>query len=1025
MPYDFKQVHDLESLMHYCSCELNWPIDVEWLDEIDDIVYDLSADDLGIKESEFPQIVSVKQLRPFYENQPWGIFAVCFDSKTIEVSAIRRILRSLIPTKNSMDKKTWDYKHLLFVCFWGENTYRTVGFIGFEDNENGLPYIKSVYCAPQVEERNQIENVETKIKKLSWPADCENSTWIEEWINDQALRNRQVIRDTQSLTQILAEKAFEIASTIEESLRIESSAGRTFQLYKRFTDALQISLSEKQFADMYAQTIVYGLFSARCLKPEVDTFDAEIATECIPETNPLLKALLIEYFSSSAETKYDEFDVSSIIATLNSTDIGSILADFNRQTGLGKEDPIVYFYEKFLDYYEKEEKKRRGVYYTPMPTVNFMVRAVSHLLKNRFAVSQGYLDKNVSILDPAAGTGTFLRKIILTAKEECDSQDSERRISWNDFINDNLLPRLFGFEFMMAPYAVAHMKLAMTLKETGYSFCEGHRLNVFLANALECNGNTILPLLNNDPLQKETIQANAVHDKHVNVIIGNPPYRTDSVNQGEWIMRLMEDYKKEPCSLEKLHERNPKVINDDYVKFIRFAQEILSKEAHAIIAYVLPHSYTDNLTFRGMRWQLLQEFDSIYIFDLHGNVMSRESTDQAERDENIFDIQQGVCISFFVKDGSRKGQDAEIYYSDIFGSRERKYGYLQTTSFEDIQWSIVTPLAPHYFFKPKDLSQKDEYERGVDLSKLFPINIAGVKTHSDDTLISSLPFDTGYDQLYDYRPFDIKHINYDLTKVKRHRNEVMKHFIGHENLGLVINRQVVTDNWSHVQVVRNMVDNRLHYSRKGIPVECPMFLYDDNNVRTPNVNRDLLAQFEVSTGLEFSNELTDDPDKIDIMDLMDYCYGILFSQDYRDKYRELLSIDFPRVPFPVSLDMFCDVVQIGKELRLLHLLETPVENGLGIELDGIGNNMITNVTYCPEQQSVRINGTQSFINVSADVWDYCFGGYHGMQKWLKDRKQTVLSVNDIDHFISVCNVFSRSITLSGSMNDVLSRYGVL
>ena len=215
MPYDFKQVHDLESLMHYCSCELNWPIDVEWLDEIDDIVYDLSADDLGIKESEFPQIVSVKQLRPFYENQPWGIFAVCFDSKTIEVSAIRRILRSLIPTKNSMDKKTWDYKHLLFVCFWGENTYRTVGFIGFEDNENGLPYIKSVYCAPQVEERNQIENVETKIKKLSWPADCENSTWIEEWINDQALRNRQVIRDTQSLTQILAEKAFEIASTIE------------------------------------------------------------------------------------------------------------------------------------------------------------------------------------------------------------------------------------------------------------------------------------------------------------------------------------------------------------------------------------------------------------------------------------------------------------------------------------------------------------------------------------------------------------------------------------------------------------------------------------------------------------------------------------------------------------------------------------------------------------------------------------------------------------------------------------------
>jgi predicted helicase len=450
-------------------------------------------------------------------------------------------------------------------------------------------------------------------------------------------------------------------------------------------------------------------------------------------------------------------------------------------------------------------------------------------------------------------------------------------------------------------------------------------------------------------------------------------------------MHLMEDYKKEPVTLERLKERNSKVVNDDYVKFLRFAQEVLKSEAHAIVAYVMPHSYTDNLTFRGMRWCLLQEFDAIYILDLHGNVMSRESTTFDERDENIFDIQQGVCVSFFIKDGSRVGEDALIFYADKFGSREAKYNFLQSTSFSDIDWTPIKPVAPHYFFKPKDLSLAGVYNTGIRLSDLFPTYIGGIKTHSDATLVSKTTFDTGYDQLYDYRPFDVQHINYDLTKVERHRNEVMKHFVGHWNIGLVMDRQVVTDNWSHIHITHNMIDNRVHYSRKGIPVECPLLIYNEKNVASPNVDKAYIPVFEEVTGLTFSDALTDEENYFDVLDLFDYCYGILNSQAYRDKYKSLLSIDFPRVPVPTSLDFFDGIVSLGRELRKLHMFESVVDNVLEISFIGDGDRVVSSLRYDPTQERVFINRAQHFSNVRPELWGFYFGGYNGLQKWFKEK----------------------------------------
>lgn len=1022
MENTIKTVNNLQTLLSYCSSHLQWPIDEDWFEDIDDIVYEFDANDLGIKPDEFARIKSVKQLQPLVDNQPWGIFAVDFESKRLEVSALRRILRCLIPSRNNNEFKTWDYNNLLFLCFWGEDPFRTVGFATFHATEIGLPTLKVLYCTPSIEDRSHLENFEGRLKKLSWPNINDHQTWLSDWNEFSVPSRGQTIRDSAQLTGALAATAVSISSILLNMFSIESENGFAHRLYHRFNNALKITLSQQDFVDMYAQTIVYGLFSARCMHPEYDEFNVRKAVDCIPSTNPLLKQLLAEYESSKSSDSFDELEINQLVDLLSKTDIDNILKDFNRQTGLGREDPIVYFYERFLDIYEKEEKKRRGVYYTPTPAVNFIVKSISQVLRQEFGCKAGFLNEIVSVLDPATGTGTFLRSVILEAYDEYQKTFGENRTSWSQFVSDNLLPRIYGLEFMMAPYAVAHMKLAMTLKETGYEFPPNKRLQVYLANSLEC-GDEFLPFENDvDPLLRESCLASRVKNSHINVIIGNPPYRTDSVNKSEWIMSLMETYKHEPGEDGRLRERNPKVINDDYVKFIRFAQEVVKNEDNAIIGYITPHSFTDNLTFRGMRWSLLHSFDSIYIFDLHGNVMSREATGQDIRDENIFDIQQGVSICFFIKKGSVATRNAKVFYSDIFGTRVEKYNFLSRTCIGDISWRQVTPTAPYYFFKPKDLTEADNYNCGINLSELFPVFLGGIKTHDDEHLVSKNAFDTGNDQYYDYRPFDVKHIDYNLTKVERPRYEVMKHFIGHNNYGLVMDRQVVTDNWSHIQIVRNMIDNRVHYSRKGIPVECPMFLYEGNSA-TPNIDREQLSIFSKNLDLVFSPSLTEQAGSYDMLDIYDYCYAILNSNLYREKYRELLSIDFPRVPIPTTNEDFLSLCLLGSKLRRLHLLDTDIHNSIEIVFCGTGDNVISALKY--EDERVYINRNQYFTNIGENLWNFCFGGYHGLQKWFKDRRQQPLTSDDINHIIKVYNVFNMSEIIMENIDDYMSAHGII
>lgn len=520
MALDMQNVYNLETMLKYCSEKLNWPIEEDWFDDVDDLVYDFSAADLCIKEEEFSRIQSLKQLRPLVDDQPWGIFAVCFSGNKLEISALRRILRTLIPNRNNTNFKTWNYNRILFLCFWGDSAFRTVGFVAFQDTGTSLPLLKTLYCTPRLEDRTHLENFESRIRVLTWPNISNKDEWVDNWCRFFAPARGQTIRDTLQLTETLASTAMTISQTLNNSFAIETDFGFAHKLYYRFNNALQIELSQQDFIDMYAQTI-----------------------------------------------------------------------------------------------------------------------------------------------------------------------------------------------------------------------------------------------------------------------------------------------------------------------------------------------------------------------------------------------------------------------------------------------------------------------------------------------------------------------DYDLSKVERNRYEIMKHFIGHDNYGLVMDRQVVTDNWSHIQIVKNMVDNRVHYSRKGIPVQCPMFLYDEVGNATPNIDNAQLSSFGATLSETFSNELTEETNKYDMLDIFDYCYGILSSNAYRLKYAGLLAIDFPRVPAPCDSQFFWQIVELGAYLRNLHLISHPIENTLRIDFMGTGDNVISGVRF--QDNKVYINRSQYFTNIREDLWDFSFAGYHGLQKWFKDRRQQTLSESDIQHVINVFNVFDQSETYMAKLDSVLTECGLV
>jgi predicted helicase len=873
----------------------------------------------------------------------------------------------------------------------------------------------------------------------------ENFETFENFIKDFCTYIGQTIKSSKKLAEMMAGKARNLSGVIDKALTNDEENQEDSTLKDQmnaFKEILIHDITPKGFADVYAQTIAYGMFAARLHDATLPTFSRQEAAELIPKSNPFLRKLF-GYIAGIDVDDRIKWIVDDLVNIFLACNVEQMLKNYGKSTKM--EDPIIHFYEDFLSEYDPKLRKARGVWYTPAPVVNFIVRAVDDILKTEFDMPMGLADTSktkimlntqtpdkrsatgykqieqdvhrVQILDPATGTATFLAEVIKHIHKKFEGQQG----IWSNYVENHLIPRLNGFELLMASYAMAHLKLDLLLKETGFKPTKEQRFRVFLTNSLEEHHPDTGTLFANW-LSSEANEANRVkRDTPVMCIIGNPPYSGESANKGEWIMSLMEDYKKEPGGKEKLNERNPKWINDDYVKFLRYGQHYIEKNGSGVLAFINPHGFLDNPTFRGMRWNLLKTYDKIYTLDLHGNSKKKETAPDGSADVNVFDIMQGVSINLFVKTGKKKPNElGKVFHFDLFGLREMKYDFLINNSLNTVEYNEIPNIAPNYYFVNKDFDEQSIYDIGFKVNEIFKSNNVGIVTSKDAILINEakneliknveeyykIKADYNIVKKISYRPFDEKYIYYDAKLIERAREKSMQHFFNGNNIGLVIARQCV-GNWQYIFVSKLIGEFNLTGTagRFGSGNYFPLYLYPDTNAqqtidqtteRTPNLNIEIVNQIAEKLGLEFTNEKEAKENTFAPIDILDYIYAVLHSPTYREKYKEFLKIDFPRVPYPKDKETFWQLVKLGGEIRQIHLLESPTVEKYITQYPESGDSEVIKPIY--NNGKVYINDEQYFDNVPEVAWNFFIGGYQPAQKWLKDRKGRKLEFEDILHY---------------------------
>lgn len=888
----------------------------------------------------------------------------------------------------------------------------------------------------------------------------------------------------------MAGLALLIRDLIRKTFAAEDSGGELHGQLQAFRRVLIESLTPEQFADMYAQTLCYGLFAARCNVPAAG-FTRQRAASALPRTNPFLRRL----FHSIAGPDLDEriaWAVDQLAELLARADMSAILADFGRRTR--QEDPVVHFYETFLAAYDPKLREMRGVYYTPEPVVGYIVRSVDAILRRDFGMREGlahagkiklkrpkvpgagkdkrsdkgpetYETHRLQILDPATGTGTFLYTVIHKIREHFEGNAG----AWPGYVAEHLLPRLFGFELLMAPYAVAHMKLGLELEQTGYDFASDQRLGVYLTNSLEeASEMTGLPLFTQWLAEESRAAGSVKRDAPVMVVLGNPPYSGHSANKGDWIEDLMQDYKQSP---ELKKPAQAKWLSDDYVKFIRFAQWRIEQTGYGILAFVTNHGYLDNPTFMDMRRSLLSGFDDIYLLDLHGNSKKKEKTPAGGKDENVFDIQQGVAIGIFVRHAGAERDDghrARVFHADLYGLRTEKYAALDAGDVGRTQWQEIAPSAPAWLFVPQDTEVLDEYEHGWSLRDIFAPNgdpAPGIVTTHDAFAISwtadeaarkverLLATDTEAEarQLFKlcsqdqwrysrakaeladgawrerivpvlYRPFDVRWTVYD-RNVAVHRRERASDHMLRPNLALCTTRATeIARGWEHVFVSDQLIQHHT-VSIKEVNYIFPLCLYPadqstdllDSPTREPRPN--LSAPFLAALSERVSHSPPPE-------DTLAWIYAVLFSPGYRARYADFLKRDFPRVPLPSDQSMFDSLVGFGRELIGLHTMDTTLPRITSFDVTG--TNEVEKIRWAKGKEGlgrVYINAEQYFGKVPETVWEMHIGGYRVADKWLKDRRGRKLSYDDLEHYQSVIAALARTSEIQTEIDAAIEQAG--
>ena len=1048
MPTDHRSalasIKRFDQLIAYLRDEMGWPIARDSFEDVDDLFYDFTADELGIDPKTAAKIENIKRLRPLSPRQPWGIFFVKFEQKKLPVMALRRILSQVAFKKrasaNSAERTAWANDDLLFVSNYGVGDERQISFAHFSTptNAHDLPTLK-VLGWDNRDTALHLDTVATELTEhLAWPKnDSDASAWREQWRVAFTLRLREVITTSRELSVRLAALARTIRDRITTALAIETQRGPLNTLMKAFQVALVHDLDADGFADMYAQTIAYGLLSARIADPHKKTVD-DFASHM--RTNPLLRNLMETFLKvGGRHTKpgaegidFDELGVSEVVELLDTANMNAVVRDFGDRNP--REDPVIHFYELFLKEYDAEKRMQRG-------------------------------ETKIAAL-------------------------------WNEYVPEHLLPRLHGYELLMAPYAIAHLKISLKLYETGYRFGSHERARVYLTNALESAQDFSQGALDFaiPALADEAQAVNEIkRDARFTVIIGNPPYSGHSANTGAWIRELLrgsagtqraENYFEVDGG--PLNERNPKWLNDDYVKFIRLASWQIERTGRGVLGFITNHSYLDNPTFRGMRESLAATFPRAHLLDLHGNAKKKERAPDGGKDENVFDIQQGVAIGLFTCPPVEPRRFSRAYnHADVWGVREQaggvgKYDQLVANDTATTEWQALSPKPPLRLFVPRDDSLYEEYEAGAPISDIFPVNSVGIVTARDKLAIQWTAEDMGrivedfsargteaartfYDLGKDaqdwqvrlaqedvrrrdglispvlYRPFDRRFTYYTGKSrgfICRPRPAVMRHMLAGENLALCIGRagQVIgSDSWDVGFVSENASD--LNLFRRGGNCLFPLYLGSQSgerlantvNPRTPNLDAKFTRSFASAVGLDFIPDGAGDrTSTFGPEDIFRYLYAVLHSPEYRRRYADFLKSDFPRIPLPAHRAAFSALIIPGDRLVSLHLMKAD-DRHIAPAFSRTGSNQVDQVRYAPPSSGlpgcVWINREQYFESVEPEIWASTIGGYRPAEKWLKDRKGRTLSEDDIDHYRKIVAALTDTRRLMAEIDEVIGKHG--
>ena len=869
--------------------------------------------------------------------------------------------------------------------------------------------------------------------------------------------------DAKKLSEALAVRCHDLRDFLSEELERQEKKhqeGKLYGLYMAFKQDVFHKLALKEFADAFAQTLGYGLFLAKLNAGEQTAVTLQNAKNYIPANFALIREL-VDFLDELEQDEYRgiRWLVEEILSIMNTLDLAALHEDlaFTKRQGrpfrtteeerlLFAKDPYVYFYEDFLKAYDKATRKARGVYYTPPPVVNFIVRAVNDILKDSFGIGQGLADRRrVTVLDFATGTGTFLLEVLQQIFETV-SEGVRAQV-----VKEHVLKNLYGFEYLIAPYTVAHLKLSQFLLDKGYAMRPGERLNIYLTNTLEPiepQGNLLLPALS-----REVKAAQAVKDKPILVITGNPPYSGHSKNTGAWITELIDTYKT--VDGKPLGEKNPKWLQDDYVKFIRFAQWKMEQVEEGVVGIITNHSFLDNPTFRGMRQSLMQTFNRIYVLDLHGNAKKKEKTPEGGKDENVFDIEQGVAISLLVK---KKGLSRAVYHADLWGTRKEKYRALLEAEKNSMEWTELHPSTPFYLFIPQDEELREEYERGWKVTEIFPVNVLGFQSHRDHFAIAyektaiehrvkdmfdKSVTDQNLREKYDvrdnrdwhisearaslraagkptqsvipcsYRPFDKRWCFFGYEFMDYPRRELMSHVAWRENLCLNVVRQTKASEWKHALISDDPTPAVFVEIKDGSSV-LPLYLYEPPerekikgglfDEADPFKGKERLENFSQQFRVFMDNKYKH---RYSPEDILGYVYAVLHSPTYRQKYQDFLKIDFPRIPFVNQRETFEALSKLGWELVQAHLLKS-IPPGLNVDVIS-GDFQVEKPAYDMQRERLHINTTQYFAPVPRDVWEFHIGGYQVLDKYLKSRKGRTLSLDEIENIQNVVNVLRFTI----------------